>query len=158
MRGAAIGGVALIGLALAAGTAVAQGERASRYTMSPAEGGGFVRLDSETGQMALCQRRDGEWSCREMAEPGRGLDQEIDRLRKENQRLKAEIRQMEDIMLGDKRADGSKPRGNDGNGGFELKLPSEQDVDQAMSYVQRMLKKFREKLKELETESKGTPL
>ena len=77
MRGAAIGGVALIGLALAAGTAVAQGERASRYTMSPAEGGGFVRLDSETGQMALCQRRDGEWSCREMAEPGRGLDQAL---------------------------------------------------------------------------------
>lgn len=141
-------------LFLAAGHAGATGERPGRYTMSPADGGGFVRLDTETGQMSLCQRRDADWSCREMTEPVRGLDQEVDRLRAENQRLKAEIRQMEDIMLGDKRAGSeSKDRRTP-----EFKLPTEQDVDTAMTYVQRMLKKFREKMKEIETDQKGMPL
>lgn len=132
----------------------AAGEKAGRFTMSPAEGGGFVRLDTETGQMSLCQRREGDWTCRDMAEPHGGLPQEVDRLREENRRLKAEIRQMEDIMLGDKHAEAPHKE----NRGLEFKLPSEQDVDSAMDYVTRMVRKFREKMKELEAESKGTPL
>ncbi len=133
----------------------AAGEKPARYTMNPAEGGGFVRLDTETGQMALCQRTAADWSCREMAEPGRGLNQEVERLRAENQRLKTEMRQMEDILLGDKQADGSQRQERRG---FEFKLPSEEDLDSAMSYAQRMLRKFREKLKEIEGDAKGTPL
>lgn len=146
---------AVIAATLAAcGPGFATGERPGRYSMSPAEGGGFVRLDTETGQMSLCQRRDGEWACRDMADSGGGLSAEVERLRAENLRLKAEIRQMEDIMLGEKKADGGLRQGRS----LEFKLPSEQDVDSAMDYVSRMLRKFREKMKELETEQKGTPL
>lgn len=156
-----LAGGLLFGLLGAGSPAGATGDRPGRYTMSPADGGGFVRLDTETGQMALCQRRDAEWSCRDMAEPGRGLGQEVERLRAENQRLKSEMCEMEDILLGDKRAEAGRGRdGRDGGGrgGFELKLPSEQDIDNAMSYAQRMLRKFREKLRELEADAKGTPL
>ncbi len=135
-------------------TAMAQGEKGARFTMAPAEGGGYVRLDTELGQMSLCQRRDGDWSCRDMADPSRGLGSEIERLRAENQKLKAEIRQMEETLLGDK--DG----GRSGGRGGAFKLPSEKDVDEAMDYAQRMLRKFRDKLKDLEAElpNKGTPL
>ena len=152
MRKLVLGGcLALIGIAGLTGAASATGERIGRYSMSPADGGGFVRLDTETGQMAVCQRRDADWSCREMVEPARGLNQEIERLRAENQRLKGEIRQMEDIVLGDKRDpnSASKP---------EFKLPSEQDVDGAVDYVQRMLRKFRERMKDFDIDGKGTPL
>ena len=162
MRGMTLTGVLVGGLLVAAvGGAVAQtvGERTGRYSMSPADGGGFVRLDTETGAMALCQRRDAEWNCREMAGPGRGLGDEVERLRAENQRLKGEIRQMEDIIVGDKRGGGER-RAERPGGTFQL--PSEQDVDQAMTYVQRMMRKFKEKLKELESDAggdgKGTPL
>ena len=164
-----VGATAAIALSICSVAAQAQGDRPGRFTMSPAEGGGFIRLDTETGQMSLCQRRESEWSCREVAEPGRGLDQEIERLRAENQRLRTELRQMEDIMLGERQAESRRaesrraegrraegPRG--GGGGMELRLPTEQDLDNAMSYVQRMLRKFRDKMKELEAESKGTPL
>lgn len=153
IRAGAIGaGLVLIGPWMSCPVANATGERPGRYTMSPAEGGGFARLDTETGQMSLCQRAGTEWSCRDMGDPRRGPDQEIERLRADNQRLKAEIRQMEDTMLGDRRAE-TGPRNTP-----ELKLPSEQDIDSAMTYVQRMLRKFREKIKEFETDSKGTPL
>jgi hypothetical protein len=136
--------------------ALSQGERNGRFTMSPAEGGGFVKLDTETGQMSLCQRKDGDWACRDMADPNRGLGSEIERLRGENQKLKAEIRQMEEILLGDKQNGGARPGGKGG----EFKLPSEKDVDEAMDYAQRMLRKFRDKLKDLEADipGKGTPL
>jgi hypothetical protein len=148
---AAIGMLGIACVGPICGSASAGGERASRYSMSPAEGGGFVRLDAETGQMALCQRHGGDWSCRELAEPDRGLASEIERLRDENKRLKGEIRQMEDILLSDKRV------GQDGKA-QEFKLPTEQDLDQALSYAQRMLRKFREKMKELETDNRATPL
>ncbi len=151
MKSFVIGAFALVGMSLLAGVpAHGQGEKSARYSMTPAEGGGFVRLDTQTGQMWHCRRRDEEWSCREMAEPGLGLGSEVERLGAENKRLKAEMRQMEDILLGDKRrAEGR---------GQEFKLPSEQDLDNAMSYAQRMLRKFREKLREFEANSKGTPL
>jgi hypothetical protein len=150
------GGCAMLALAFWFGPASAAGETPARYTMSPAEGGGFVRLDGETGQMALCQRRDTEWSCREMSEPSGGLSQEVERLRTENQKLKGEIRQMEDIMLGDKQGEGGAK--GDRRGGLEFKLPTEQDLDSAMSYAQRMLRKFREKMREIDQDQKGTPL
>ena len=137
----------------------ATGEKPGRYSMSPVEGGGFVRLDTETGQMSLCQRRDGDWSCREMAEPERGLGSEIDRLAAENKRLKGEIRQMEDIMLGDKGEQGRAEDGTrSGRAGPGFKLPSEQDVDEAMDYAQRMLRRFRERMKEFEGDKRGLPL
>lgn len=145
------------GLALVCNGAVANatGDGAGRFTMTPADGGGFVRLDTQTGAMSLCQRRDTEWNCREMGDPARGLGGEVERLRAENQRLKGEIRQMEDVLLGDKRADGGVSPDTRGS---RLQLPSEQDVDAAMTYVQRMLRKFKEKLKELDVEGKSIPL
>ncbi len=158
-----LGGICILGVAAWMAPAGATGERPGRFTMSPAEGGGFVRLDTETGRMALCHRRDGEWGCHDLAEPGRGLDDEIDRLRADNKRLKAEIREMEEIMLGDKRRGATHGRSGPNSGpnsssGAELKLPSEQDIENVFDYTQRMLRKFREKWKEIEADNKATPL
>ena len=131
-------------------------EKPGRYSMSPAEGGGFARLDTQTGQMSLCNRKDNQWACQDMADQGRGLADEVERLRNENRELRAEIRKMEDIMLGDgkpveKPGESRAERRPDlGSGPPVAGLPSEQDVDRAMTYIQRMLKKFKEKLKELE--------
>jgi len=150
-RQVALGGLGLA-LVLFTPLGLSAEEKAGRYTMSPAEGGGFARLDTESGQMSLCQRREGDWSCRDMVDPGRGLDAEIDRLRDENRRLKAELRQKEEMVPGGPGQSGS---------GSGFKLPTEKEVDAAMDYAQRMLRKFRDRLKDLEgelPEKKGTPL
>ena len=153
----AIGSIltALAVCALATSVAAA-GDPPGRYTMSPAEGGGFVRLDSQTGQMALCRQRDQQWACQDMAAPGPAVGEELARLRTENQTLKSEIRKLEEMMMGDdKRASGRRAERPGGEG---FKLPSEQDVDQAMDYLGRMLRKFRDKIKELDGDGKGTQL
>ena len=146
-------------LTLTAGSASAQ-DRAGRYSMSPTEGG-VLRLDTESGSVSFCSRRGGDWSCAPVAESRPPVDQEIARLEAENKELKAEVKRLEALMNldldkepktgvprpeGEKRAD--RP-------GFKLDLPSEQDVDKALSYVERMYKKFRDKMKEMQRESPG---
>lgn len=132
---------------IATGTPPAMAE-SGRYTMSPAQGGGFVRLDTQTGQMSLCQRAADKWACEPMADHSRALNAEVDKLRAENHRLKDDIRKLEDMAL-----DGKRP----GSGERKLELPTEQDVDRAMTYLQRIFKKFQEKLKEFEAENKTPP-
>ncbi|MEZ5842806.1 MAG: hypothetical protein R3D27_03635 [Hyphomicrobiaceae bacterium] len=137
--------------ALSAGPALAQdaaGEK-GRYTMSPVDNG-FVRLDTRTGAMSFCTRSDGRWSCEAMADAGADLRQEAERLRKENTDLRAEIKRLDDMLgLGDGRPGERAPRQ-----GF--RIPTEKDVDQALDYFERMLKKFQDRLKRLE-EKPGEP-
>jgi len=145
---------ALMTLGTVAATAQ-QPDRQGRYSMSPSQDGSFLRLDTETGGMAVCQRRNEEWSCREMEDEGRTLRQENERLAKQNEDLKSELRRLEDNLANNSAKPGDDNAERPGN---RLQLPSEQDVDQAFNYIQRMLKKFREKMKELEGDREGTPL
>jgi len=148
---------AVLGATGVVSAAGAADEKPGRYTMSPADGGGFVRLDGETGTMALCTRKGGEWACQEMLDSTKDLRRENDRLAAENKDLKADVRRLEEMLgLGDGKK-GEEKRAERPGGG--LQLPSEEEVDRALNYVERMLKKFRDKLKQFEREGKeGTPL
>ena len=133
-----------------AGTAAAQGDKGGRFAMSPVEGG-MMRLDTETGAMSLCKRAGDQWACEPLPDSARAQVQELDKTKRELAEAKATIKHLEEMLLG---KDGEvKPADKPG-----FKLPSEQDVDQAMDYVERMLKKFRDRLKQLEGQEKGTAL
>ena len=153
--------VGLLGLVAGASVmAVAAEEKAGRYTMTPTDGG-FVRLDTETGAMSLCAKKDS-WSCELMPDGQTALRKEIDGLKAENKALKDDIKRMEEVFaLGGKPGEG-KP-GDDGRPGGgargKLELPSEQDVDKAFDYFEKMMKKLRERVKRLEgNEKPGQPL
>lgn len=124
-------------------------ERPGRFTLQPAEGG-FIRLDTATGDVSLCVRTAGSFECRPVKDD-RDMQREVARLVDENRDLKAEIKRLEGLLELDGGAGKSKPR---------LELPSEEDVDKALGYVERMFKKFRDKLRELDGggSGKGTPL
>jgi hypothetical protein len=146
--------IAALGVATAALSAE---QRQGRYTLSPADGG-FIRLDTATGSMSLCSSKDGAWRCEAMADHGADLRQELDRLTAENEELKAEIKRLEELVgLGDGGQRGAERRIEPPGG--SLRLPTEQDVDRALNYIQRMFQKFKDKLKEFDGQDhKGTPL
>ncbi|MEQ1649095.1 MAG: hypothetical protein ABL898_10945 [Hyphomicrobiaceae bacterium] len=159
---------AVVGLAVFSVSALAaeppQGKDASgRYTMQPTDGG-FLRLDTSTGILSFCRTKSGAWSCDAVADERLVLEDELKRLRTENDDLKSTVRKLEDIagLPSDKELEkkGTGPNSGPSSGSGGFKLPSEEDVDKAMSYVERMLKKFKDKLKDLEAESgkKGTQL
>jgi len=126
-----------------------------RYSMQPIEGG-FLRLDTQTGAVSTCRPGAGNLVlCQPAQEEQRGLSTEIDRLRAENIELKAEVKRLQETTgLG-------TPPPLAGPPAEKFQLPTEEDVDQALDYVERMFKKFRDRLRNLEDDGgkkPGTPL
>ena len=145
---------ALFALALTFSPADAAQESPGRHTMAPTEGG-FVRLDTQTGTMSLCTREDGKWACEVMADSQLALQDEIDKLKAENQSLKGQVEQLEETLGVGPKPDSSKPT-------TKFALPSEEDVDTAFDYLEGILKKLRDRMEKLEDEhgkkDDGTPL
>lgn len=160
-RMAAIRRVAMLGAAtgmVVASTslAVAQ-DRPGRYTMSPVDGG-FARLDTETGAMAICKpQKDAAggqaWACQPMGDGAMNAEARNRKLESENSDLRAEVRRMEDLLG----LNGDKSKAGPGTGGQRLgglNLPSDAEVDQALSYMERMIKKFHDTMKRIEDATK----
>lgn len=137
-------------LALSGGAALAE---TGRYTMTPSKDG-VVRLDTETGEVSLCDGVAGAWSCRPVEDNSAAMKQKIEQLERENAELKARL----------------ASRSGDGDGGTagappqpdgKLDIPSEKDVDKAMDFVERILKRFKgimEELRKQEKKEDGVPL
>lgn len=113
-----------------------------RFRMMPVDDG-FARLDTETGAASLCAKKDSGWACEPMADSQKSLREEIDRLRKENAELKNEIKGMEEAFGFNNQDKGADQRHAGRPPAF--KLPNEEDIDQAVDYLERMLKKFRDR-------------
>jgi hypothetical protein len=160
MRAAAVAlclSLASAGPVLAQAAPDSAGERPGRFVLQPMEGG-VVRLDTVTGAISHCRKRGEAITCEGVAADA-DLQAEVARLSAENKALKDEIKRLEEIAgLGDK--PGAEPRAK----GPKFSLPTEEDVDKALNYVERMLKKFRDRLKDFENgrpadpPGKGTPL
>lgn len=161
-----------IALALALTAAFAPAPRLAfadqpgRYSMSPAEGGGFVRLDTQTGAMTLCRSERNELTCKPASGDDIAQRQELDRLRGENKALAAEVRRLEELLLppvgaggtGANKGGDGKPPATEGNKPPGFSIPTEQDIDRAMDVLSRMWKRFQERMKEFEPKHQGTPL
>jgi hypothetical protein len=143
--------VALAGMILAGAPASAQDAAAGRYTMHPSDDG-FVRLDTVTGAVAMCQKTNDKWQCVPMDGAVASDRSEIARLSKENEELRAEIKRLDDMLGLDRQPDGRRPDPPrpGGSNGQAFRLPSEKEVDQALDYFETMLRKFQERLKRLE--------
>jgi hypothetical protein len=135
--------------ALAETTADAKG----RYTLTPVEGG-TIRLDTETGSLALCTRKADAWACEPVNDKAVSADEKA-KLETENKALKERIKALEDTLASGKPpADGGYPAEVPGG---VTKLPTEEEVDKALDYVERMFKKFRDRVQKFEKPTDTLP-
>lgn len=110
-----------------------------RYTMSPVEGG-VLRLDKDTGAMALCTRRNEKLVCDPVDDRTVADNGQLAKLEAENRALKDRVKALEE---GAARGDSAKPPEAPDN---KMQLPTEEEVDKALDYAERMFKKFRDRL------------
>ena len=97
-----------------------------RYTMAPVDGG-FLRMDTDSGVVSLCAKKEAAWRCETVPDDYRALQLENEALKKE---------------LSELRRDG--PAGPTGKVEKKLELPSDEDIDKAFDKVDKYLRKFRE--------------
>jgi regulator of replication initiation timing len=148
-------GLGLGGLGLAGGALVSAAEDPARFSMTPADKG-FLRLDKQTGAVSVCSDKSGKWACEAVSDDHAQLQGEIARLTKENEDLKAENKRLEEALgLGD---DKNKQAEGGPKAGRGLKLPTEQEIDKAMDEIGRLVRKFKDKIKDIVGEERGERL
>ncbi len=143
--------------ATAFGAAALAQDSGGRYQMEKS-GDRFIRLDKKTGEMSVCSNESGTWACSPMRSDNRSSHDELSRLQEENERLRGQLDRAE---RGGQRDDQGEfaERGDDSFEGFpspdepkgrkpKLNLPSEQEIDQAIGYLEKMIRKFREKFED----------
>jgi hypothetical protein len=132
-----------------------------RYTMSTTADG-VIRLDTRTGSISTCSSTVGVgWSCYSVPDERAAMDAEIGRLQAENERLKAQLASRDQTVTGkidealpkdqalpksdqlqkaDPKSAESKPtepKSTDGSRRIEIPLPSDQDMDRMMAFVEQ---------------------
>lgn len=146
LRAAAITAALLMPIAAGAADSPAPSAGDGRFTLAPS-GDGFMRLDRETGAMTWCERESGAWRCNTIGDGEEALRSEAERLKRENEDLKASKKHLEEMLgLGD--GPGAPAPGAVPSPGFQV--PDEADVDRAFDYIERMMKKLKERLEKLD--------
>jgi hypothetical protein len=101
---------------------------------------GLLRLDARTGEVALCSKRAVGWACQALPEDRTTLENEIARLQGENAALKREL-----VARGLAPPPTAKPD-------QDLKLPSDADLDRAMSFLERAWRRLVDMVQNLQRE------
>jgi hypothetical protein len=126
-----------------------------RYTFTPSADG-MVRLDTRTGTVSNCSNSSAGWACYAVPDERKALDEEIGRLQAENDKLKMQLAAREPAKNDNKGADKqAAPDVADGQRKIEIPLPSDQDMDRVMSFVQRAWKRLLEMANQVQKDVSG---
>jgi hypothetical protein len=137
-----------------------------RYTMSTTPDG-VIRLDTRSGAISTCNNNTGTgWACYAVPDERAAMDAEIGRLQAENERLKTQLASRDQTVTGKigealpkdqalPKSDQLKkpepnlvepkstdpkladPKPGDGSRKIEIPLPSDQDMDRMMTFLEQ---------------------
>jgi hypothetical protein len=112
---------------------------------------GMLRLDTRTGHVSLCARRELGWACQAVPDDRTVLEAEIARLQRENATLKQEMIARGVPLPGGVRPDAPQPPQ------VELKLPSDADLDRVMAFFEKIWRRLIEIVRNIQRdmEKKG---
>jgi len=125
-----------VGLVLAAGglSTVASAQNTPRFQMERANGG-FMVMDTQTGNTSFCRERGGEFVCDTTADR-KAADNTVEMLQKKITELEARIEALE------------SGRATAHNG-----LPSETEFEQTLNFMERFFRRFIDIVKGLESDT-----
>ncbi len=95
---------------------------------------GYVRMDTQTGAMSICEEKDGQLVCRVAADERTAFQDEIDRLQDRVKSLDERVTRLEGSLTQK----------------LESSLPSEEDFNKTMGYMERFLRSFMGIVKDME--------
>ncbi|MBC9881565.1 hypothetical protein G8O24_30015 [Bradyrhizobium sp. INPA01-394B] len=144
---AAIVVVTMVSGGLVAAQSAPDGDN-GRYSMTPIPDG-VLRLDTRTGAVSTCTRNDAGWACYAVPDERSALDAEIGRLQAEVERLKGQFAagptvsgKIDEALpksdpLKKPEPQAREPKVAEGERKLEIPLPSDQDLDRAMSFLEK---------------------
>ena len=115
-----------------------------RYALSPVADG-VIRLDTRTGAVSTCSNSGNGWACYVVPDERAALDAEIGRLQDGNDKLKAQLVARDPVVPGKideplPKGDSLKkaePKATDSERKLEIPLPSDQDMNRVMSFLEQ---------------------
>ena len=116
--------------------ASAYSQETDRYRLEKSDNG-YVRMDTKTGAMSVCEERSGQLVCKMAADERAALQDEIDRLQSSVKALDERVAKLE-----------STPSAR-----LESNLPSEEDFNKTMSYMERFFRSFMDIVKDMDKEN-----
>ncbi|MER8500949.1 MULTISPECIES: hypothetical protein [unclassified Mesorhizobium] len=119
-------------------TASAFSEEADRYRLEKSANG-YVRMDTQTGAMSLCEERSGQLVCKTAADERAAFQDEVDRLQNSVKALDERVAKLENSLAAR----------------FESTLPSEEDFNKTMGYMERFLRSFMDIVKDMDKDEDG---
>ncbi|MFK0690049.1 hypothetical protein ACFX5Q_17830 [Mesorhizobium sp. IMUNJ 23033] len=113
--------------------ASAWSEETDRYKLEKSANG-YVRMDTQTGAMSICEERAGQLVCKMAADERAAFQDEVDRLHTSMKAMDERVTRLENSL----------------SARLESKLPSEEDFNKTMSYMERFLRSFMGIVKDME--------
>jgi hypothetical protein len=131
--------VALAAVAPAAHAQTTPDSENGRYTFSTVPDG-VLRLDSRTGAVSVCAKKDVSWSCNAVPDERQGLENEIARLQRENGAMKKDLLARGLPLPGGIASAPSADKQRE----LQLKvpLPSDAEIDRVMSAFEKMWRRI----------------
>lgn len=139
--------VAIVAVTTVSGTLVAaqsapDGDN-GRYSMTPIPEG-VLRLDTRTGTVSTCTRNGAGWACYAVPDERSALDAEIGRLQAEVETLKGQLAagptvsgKIDEALPKSDSLKRDEPKAAEGDRKIEIPLPSDQDIDRIMSFLEK---------------------
>jgi hypothetical protein len=137
-----------------------------RYTLSPVADG-MIRLDTRTGTVSTCNNSGAGWACYAVPDERAAFDAEIGRLQADIEKLRAQLAAREPTVSG--KTDEALPKSDslkkgepnaeskaaDSERKIEIPLPSDQDVDRVMSFLERAWRRLMEMANRMQKDVSG---
>jgi hypothetical protein len=133
-----------------------------RYALSPVTDG-VLRLDTRTGVASICTDKGTGWACYAMPDERAAFDEEVGRLQKDNEALKAELAKRQPTVAG--KIDEPLPKSDllkkpepkvaDGDRKIEIPLPSDRDMDRMMAFVEQAWRRLVEMANRMQKDVSG---